>query len=171
MKEVNCAKCGNKFEIIKSTPGYKQKYCTPYCKNKAAAIRKEQRFTDKIKQENAPTQKSENTFTEFSNNINNNSAKINGYQTQQNNLDNNNIYSIKDIIETKIENVRLAMQLEQRNLELSEANAELSEYENKDNEIEEKPLFTLGEIIKNPAPTITGIFMIVDGIKEKSTSN
>jgi len=59
------------------------------------------------------------------------------------------------------------MELQQRTIELSEANAELTEYENEDNEIEEKPLFNLGEIIKNPAPIIAGIFMIVDGVKER----
>ena len=115
--------------------------------------------------EDAPTQKLENTFTEFSNNSNNNSQKINGYQNKPNNIDNNNPYSIKDIIETKIENVKLQMELQQRNIELSNANAELTEYENEDNEIEEKPLFNLGEIIKNPAPIIAGIFMIVDGVE------
>ena len=167
MKELNCAYCGSKFQITISTPGFEQKYCKPYCKNKAAATRKEQRFTDKIKQENAATQKTENTFAEFSNNSNNNSPKINGYQNQPTNIDNNNIYSIKDIIETKIENVKLQMEIQQRTIELSEANAELTEYENEDNEIEEKPLFNLGEIIKNPAPIIAGIFMIVDGVKER----
>jgi len=170
MKEVNCNNCGNKFEIIKATPGYEQKYCTPYCKNKAAAIRKEQRFTEKIKETYAPTQKLENTFTEFSNNSNNNSQKINGYQNKPNNIDNNNPYSIKDIIETKIENVKLQMELQQRNIELSNANAELTEYENEDNEIEDKKVDYIGELIKNPTAIISGVILLYDTIKERTAT-
>lgn len=170
MKKVNCNHCSKEFEIIKSTPGFEQKYCSPYCKNKAAAIRKEQRFTEKIKETYAPEKKNENTFAEFSNNSNNNSPKINGYQNQSNNIDNNNIYSLKDIIETKIENVKLQMELQQRNIELSEANAELTEYENEDNLEDDKKVDYIGEIMKNPTAIISGIWMIVDGIKERTAT-
>ena len=62
------------------------------------------------------------------------------------------------------------MELQQRTIELSNANAELTEYENDDNEIEDKKVDYIGEIIKNPTAIISGVILLYDTIKERNAT-
>ena len=166
---MNCAHCNTKFELLKSTSGYEQKYCTPYCKNKAAEIRKEKRFTYKIIQENAPTLKPENTFTKISDNSNYNPNKINGYQNQSNISNDNSFFSMENVIKREIMINNLENELRNRTIELSMVNAELTEYENEENE-ETPKVDYLGKLLENPTAIISGIFLVIDGIKERTAT-
>jgi len=168
MKTLKCENCLTEFSVKALNPGVPQKYCSATCRNKAASNRAEERFADKIKKEYAPTHKIESTFKQVPFDSNYYSKPNNNYQTEPDNSINGNPYSIKDIIETKIENVRLQIELRNRTEQLSTANGKLT---NSEDLLPEKPTYlqnVIGKVLENPTAIISGIFLVIDGIKERT---
>lgn len=162
-----CTQCNVEFNYVPNKLN-EQKYCSKVCRTKANNIRRIQLIRDEYEKPKETI--NQNKLNEVPLNFNNNSNQINGYQSQSINSNDNNPYSIKDIIETKIENVKLQLMQENLIAKLSEANGKITEYENEDNEEDEeipKNDMNLSNIIEKAPAIISGVFLLWDGYTER----